>query len=189
MSKLTQEYLKECLYYNKDTGTFIWKKRPIEHFGNTSYSERICNMWNGKFCGIMAGKVQPHGRTKYIYISITTDGERKIFSAHRLAWLYTHGSFPMLQLDHIDGNGLNNIISNLRDVTFLENCKNRRLSSKNTSGFTGVYWVEKSNKWLANIYVNGKRIRGGLFLNIGDAIEKRKQMNIEYGFHENHGKI
>ena len=67
------------------------------------------------------------------------------------------------QIDHIDLNGLNNVRSNLRFVTPAQNCWNRRTNSRNTSGYKGVCWNKKCNKWQAGIKVHGLKKHLGLF--------------------------
>ena len=58
------------------------------------------------------------------------------------------------QVDHADGDGLNNCRYNLRDGTGFRNKANTRMRSDNTSGFKGVY--HRGGKWRARIRVNGK---------------------------------
>ena len=54
-SKLTQDYLKECLHYDPDTGIFTWRERPVSHFSSGIYSaERVCNQWNSQNAGVVA---------------------------------------------------------------------------------------------------------------------------------------
>lgn len=64
---------------------------------------------------------------------------------------------------HVDGNRLNNRRSNLRVVTYAQNGYNKRLSSRNTSGYKGVYWHRSANKWAARISKNYKQKHLGLF--------------------------
>lgn len=61
-------------------------------------------------------------------------------------------------------------------------------AKNNSSGFTGVCFDKNANKWRVDIRVDGKLIYGGLFDILSDAIDRRKEMNIEYGFHKNHGR-
>jgi hypothetical protein len=58
------------------------------------------------------------------------------------------------EIDHIDGNGLNNRKSNLRLATHCENNRNRKINKNNTSGFKGVTWDNKTAKWRAKIMLN-----------------------------------
>lgn len=71
--------------------------------------------------------------------------------------------------DHINGDGLCNLRSNLRIATHVENGRNRGKSRNNTSGYKGVGWFERDKKWRVYIRVNGKQIYLGAFYNIKDA--------------------
>lgn len=68
-----------------------------------------------------------------------------------------------MQVDHRDGNGLNNTSYNLRLATHQQNQRNKRLQRNNTSGFKGVSWYKKESLWVANISVNGRTITLGRF--------------------------
>ena len=63
----------------------------------------------------------------------------------------------------------------------------RRLQANNVSGFNGVDYDKKKQKWQARIQVNGKRKLVGRFNTKVEAIVARQKANVEYGFHENHG--
>lgn len=66
------------------------------------------------------------------------------------------------EVDHIDGNGLNNLRKNLRPATRKENSRNRiKLNSNNTSGYRGVY--ERYGKWIAQISINNEMHHIGTF--------------------------
>ena len=58
-----------------------------------------------------------------------------------------------LQTDHIDGNGLNNQRHNLRECTRSQNLQNQRRTK--SGGYKGVFWAEKSKKWVAQINADG----------------------------------
>lgn len=74
-----------------------------------------------------------------------------------------------MQVDHIDGDGLNNRRSNLRIVTAAQNAQNGKFRRNNKSGIKGVYWHKSKGKWDASITVNRKLIHLGQFAKIEDA--------------------
>ena len=132
---LTPEFVRERLNYNQETGEFFWKIRPS----------------NNTRDGQVAGAINPKG---YRIIKINWIG----YKAHRLAWLYVHGVWPIKDIDHINGIKHDNRIANLREVTTSENSQNRRHANANgTSGFLGVHWQPAYKCWIACIGVNGKR--------------------------------
>lgn len=106
---------------------------------------------------------------------------------HRLIWLWVHGYLPG-EIDHINGNGHDNRLENLRDVSHKENCRNVKRSKANTSGTTGVGWLAENKKWRAVIWVDEKQINLGSFNCKDAAISARKKAEADYGFHKNHGR-
>jgi len=182
MSELTQEYLKELLHYNPETGILTWKHRQDKWFKNTCYSGR----WNKKYAGKEAGciMVSKDGKSYKIFSIFKT-----LYRAHRIAWMYVTGEMPSDQIDHVDGNGLNNKFNNLRDVSNQINGQNTRKNTRNTSGTTGVSWNRHKMKWDAYISVNSRKVNLGRFINKNEAIEARTKASILYGFHNNHGSV
>jgi hypothetical protein len=61
------------------------------------------------------------------------------------------------QVDHINGNGLDNRKENLRFVTNRQNSQNRN-HRKGSSLFPGVSWCKPRKKWVAGILINGKSL-------------------------------
>lgn len=172
-------YLKTVLTYCADSGTLTWLKRPESHFSNA----RICNSWNAKHAGKVAGNQKPDG-----YFRVAVDGVR--YQSHRIAWAIYHGEMapPELVIDHIDQDPSNNRISNLRAVTHQENMRNQPIRKNNSSGVSGVSYSKKEKKWLARINVKGRYARIGAFEDFEDAVSARKQAEIDRGFHCNHGR-
>lgn len=82
-------------------------------------------------------------------------------------------------IDRIDVNG-NYELGNCKWSTRTEQVRNIRIPKRNTSGHKGVSWNKQRSKWHSRIAVNGKEIHLGLFDNIEDAIEARKQGEIKY---------
>ena len=183
---ITQDYLKECLRYDPRTGDFTWLKRPARHFKSVAGQSRA----NGGNAGKSAGDIHKEDSGKeYRRIRIShKGGSSGLYRAHRLAWLYMFGCFPQNQIDHINGDSLDNRIENLRDVSNLENGRNQKKPKNNKSGVVGVSWDKKKLKWASKICVSGKGLFLGYFDEIGDAETARLSANKKYGFHENHGK-
>jgi hypothetical protein len=160
-NNLPVDYLMDILDYNPDTGEFYWRYRPD-----------VAKRWNTKFAGKLAGAINLSG---YLQISI----HRKLYYAHRLAWAITYGLECDLCIDHIDGNKLNNKISNLRLATQQENHRNCKMYNNNTSGVKGVSWHKDAKKWRSWITINKIAIHLGLFDDIHSAAAARKYAEIE----------
>lgn len=96
--------------------------------------------------------------------------------AHRLAFLYMTGSIPD-EVDHIDGDSLNNKWVNLRPATTSQNHMNRKIL-KGVVGLRGVVKA-KSGRYIAQIKKDGKYNYLGTFANKEDASEAYKQKAVE----------
>jgi hypothetical protein len=138
---ITHERIREVLHYEPETGVFTWLVRT---------SSRM-------HVGDLAGS-----RTKKGYWAIRLDhGNHR---AHLLAWLYMTGAWPTHQIDHIDGDGLNNRWTNLRDGSDGVNYHNIVApQSNNTSGYRGVSWERSRGRWQAQIQANRKKRHLGYF--------------------------
>lgn len=157
------EELIEYLDYNENTGVFTWK----------------IDMRPNKYKGDAAGGVGGRG---YIIIGI----KGKIYKAHRLAWLFMKKKEAVGDIDHINHDRLDNRFCNLRIVSKRENARNRSLSIENKSGVHGVNF--KRNRWEVTIGVDGRNIYLGGYALFSDAVNIRKNAEVLYGFHENHGE-
>ena len=157
------EYLRERLDYDADTGVLTWRKQPLDAFATVSEGNR----WNTRYAGEAAGYVRSDG-----YLDFRIDGRR--FLAHRVAYAIAAGVDPgTMQIDHIDGDRLNNRISNLRSATKSENMQHRvGQDAKNTSGFRGVYRHRRG--WLAQVKHNGKQYSFGTYPTREQAAEAAK---------------
>lgn len=138
--EMTADYLRSILSYDPATGEFRWL---------VSLGRRVK-------IGDVAGH-DAHGGYRRVKI-----GGRPYF-AHRLAWLYVHGRWPIAEIDHIDTYTGNNAIANLREATNPQNMKNRKRQANNTSGFKGVTWNTKDRAWRAQIKVGGRQIHLGTY--------------------------
>jgi hypothetical protein len=142
---ITQEYLKSLLHYDSETGVFTWIVSPARN--------------------VKIGSVAGFQCIRYWLITI----KGKSYLAHRLAWLYVYGEWPVSIIDHIDRNGMNNKIANLRQATYSQNALNKPSSRKNALGVKGVSYAAHAKKYLARAVLNGKHHHLGLFLDVESA--------------------
>ena len=182
-NKLGGFSLSDLFTYDPDTGIVRHNPdRPKESF-NTEQGYKI---WLNRYCGKISGCDDGHGYKK---VKLARSGKRMNIHCHRLA-LHLSGVkiAKGLHVDHIDGDTYNNRLNNLRVVTCQDNMRNAKLSSSNTSGTVGISWYHINGKWAAYIRVNYKKIHLGYYTNKDDAIEARRDAEVKYGFHENHGR-
>jgi hypothetical protein len=124
--------------------------------GNLVYRIRTSNRIN---VGDVAGSIN-----KYIGYVEMYFNKNKV-KAHRLIWIYHNGDIPdKLVIDHINGIRHDNRIENLRLATTTQNSYNRSKSIKSTSGYKGVYWNIKAEKWESKIQIDGILKHLGLFI-------------------------
>jgi hypothetical protein len=98
-------------------------------------------------------------------VNYCEDAKRKHTTVHLHRWILE--SFYNVRIggcgiDHINGNGLDNRLENLRVATFSQNMHNRGAYSNNATGFKGVHCVGAFGKHSAQIQVNGKKVHLGL---------------------------
>ena len=136
---ITYQRLRELVEYDPASGKFSWRKVRANRSPDNSLG---WISWNGYCC-----------------FSI----ERRIYRAHRLAWLYMTGQWPKEDIDHKNGERADNRWENLREATRGQNLANKRMDSRNTSGFKGVSWSRKCRKWQSHIKVNRKSMLLGFF--------------------------
>lgn len=73
-----------------------------------------------------------------------------------------------MEIDHINGNTLDNRRTNLRICTHAQNCKNC-IRKKGVSKYRGVYWYKNTKRWKSQISIDNKRISLGYYKNEIDA--------------------
>jgi hypothetical protein len=105
----------------------------------------------------------------------------KIIKMHRFILGVKKGEY----VDHRSGDPLDNRRANIRKCTLSENNCNRAMSRKNTSGFTGVWFEKRRNKWIAEIcHSHGKKVYLGQFDSPEEAAkahdEAAKQLHGEF---------
>jgi hypothetical protein len=129
---ITQQELKQQLHYDPETGIFTWL---------VSNNRKIK-------VGDITGSSNKKGYLR-------TQVNKKLYLAHRLAWLYMYGNFPIDQIDHINNIKGDNRIENLRESNHAQNTQNQIKAHKNNkTGLLGVH-IE-GNKFRADIMINKK---------------------------------
>jgi hypothetical protein len=142
---LIQERLLQVLDYNPETGVFT---RRLKQMGTAQ--------------GKISGSITSHG---YLVTSV----DNRLYSCHRLAWLYMTGNWPQGHIDHINGNRSDNRFENLRDVTQQQNIQNQRKAQKSNKS-TGILGVFKNGSgFAARISHNNTKIYLGTFKTIEEA--------------------
>lgn len=134
------DYLRSILFYAPETGKFTW----LESRGSIA-------------AGSPAGPRSTSRGKTYIYIKI----DKRLYQAHRLAWLMVRGQLPDNDIDHKDGDSENNRFCNLRDCSMSQNKANSKTYKNNKSGYKGVFLTE--GRYRVSIQKNRKRIHIGRF--------------------------
>lgn len=127
-------HLRALLRYDRRTGTLFWRERADAPPG-----------WNARFAGQAAGTRTGWG------VAIVVKGHKALL-AHRIIWKMVHGEDPV-EIDHRDGDPLNNRLRNLRPATRLQNMRNTR-RRPGASGYLGV--TRRGRRWTAKISVGGR---------------------------------
>ncbi|AYN94411.1 HNH endonuclease [Pseudomonas sp. LTJR-52] len=163
---ITQEQLKAKFHYSPLAGVF---------------EKRVGTKRKG-YKWVLVGTT----KTDTGYASMQIMGKR--YLVHRLAWLYVYGKFPDMALDHIDGDRLNNAISNLREVTAAQNVHNSQKPSHNKSGVKGVSYCEASKTWTAQVAIERRPVFMKRYKTKEEAIQAvRAARELAHGEYANHG--
>jgi hypothetical protein len=154
--------LSQCINYDPVTGLGTWLKTlsPAALSGS-----------------IVGGSRNSSGYMQFQY-------QKKRYLTHRVFWFLQTCTDPKnLEIDHIDGNKINNKFSNLRLASSAQNSHNWKISRQNKSGCRGVCLDKKSKKWRAYIMFYGKQIHIGMYFNFEQAVAARQAKELElYGF-------
>lgn len=145
---ITQDYLKQILHYDPETGVFTY----------------LLHRSSSATVGSVAGSINGKG---YSQIKIN----HKTYQAHRLAWLYVTGENPKQFIDHINGISADNRFCNLREATRSQNNMNTLRYKNNNSGYKGVCFYAPTKKFAAYIAWNKQRKNIGYFNTAKEASE------------------
>lgn len=165
LEKIGVDYLQECFEYDEESGELYWRKdRPLSHFSHPNTGKYWLETYGGKIAGSI-GKVRC---THYRILCIK--GFRTM--NHRVIWYMKHGYLPEI-VDHEDGDGLNNRMSNLRSSSLKDNPKNQKLNKRNKTGVSGVSYLKKYNAWRVMIGSGKNTVHFGTYYDFFEACCKR----------------
>ena len=103
-------------------------------------------------------------------------GKQKTLYMHRLIMDACYSQ----EVDHINGNGLDNRRENLRLCTHAENMHNRKVTSEGSSKYKGVSWHKSKKKWASRIWLNNKQIHLGYFKDEIEAAQVYNNAALKY---------
>lgn len=162
MSKPSLEYVTSRLSIDPISGTAVWIDATKHHAP-----------LNGANAGTPRAN---HSGKRYWYIKI----DNKAYKRSHLMFLVTHGRWPQHQIDHIDGNSLNDKASNLREATATQNAWNHKRRAKKSSLPMGVRLMPQSGRFQARIACEKKVMHLGTYATPDEAhkvyLEKRKEL-------------
>lgn len=148
-------------YYEVDTG-LPWTSRTSRNDYNSQLKRILC--------------------TNDGYYQIVSKG--RTLKWHRVVWQHFKGEIPKdLTVDHINNNRSDCRIENLQLLSQKVNSRKRCRRDNNTTGFAGVHWCNRENKYVARIGIDYKRKHLGYFDNPEEAYKVYLSAKAEY-----HGK-
>ena len=178
----TPDELRKLLRYEPETGRLFWRERSAKDYQHTKDPKRCAASFNARDAGTPALTCI----NSWGYLSGAV--WRRSLLAHRVIWAIVHGRWPEDEIDHINGDKLDNRAENLRSVTGVANRRNMPTQANNTSGITGIN--RRGVSWIVRIGVGsrGKRLHIGSFKCFALALKSRKDAEAQYGYHRNHGR-
>ena len=134
--------------------------------------KRIYKTWQS-----MRSRCRNKNHTAFYYygargISVCKEWDKSYFNFRE--WAYSNGYDDSKTIDRIDGTG-NYCPDNCRWATYQEQNTNLGMLSTNTSGYKGISWNKKHQKWRCNISINNKTKHIGDFDNIEIAAQARNK--------------
>jgi hypothetical protein len=150
------DLLNHLFMYDKSNGRLFWKNP--RSFSKKPGDEAGCEAQNG------------HQRYRVVNIS------KVLYLTHRIVWVMNYGQLGTEEIiDHINRDGLDNRLINLRIASKRLNSLNARIQSRNVSGVKGVNWDKSREKWIAQMVVDGQRVFSKRFDDLESAIAARQK--------------
>lgn len=173
---VTPQELAELLSYDPETGGLTWLPRPLRFFrdGEGRYTAaRAKKIFDRQFANTPA--LNTHNPAGYLRGNLFG---RSLMS-HRAAYALMTGHWPEDQIDHINGVRDDNRWVNLRPVTNRQNQHNSRSAKNSSSRYIGVSSCRKTNRWVAYICPDGRKINLGAYNTEEEAAKVRDEKALE----------
>lgn len=179
---LTKQYLQQFYDYDPETGVIRHAHRADHLFSHPSGAAKYKKHYEGTVAGCLVND----GPRQYITINL---GGREL-KAHRVAWIMCNGEIPEgLVIDHVNGDGTDNRLENLRVVTTSDNSANSTISKRNKTGITGVSFNRKTERYVVSICRNSQpKLLSQSLQDFFEACCMRKSAEIRFDYHPNHGR-
>lgn len=158
---MDEQTLKQFVLYDENTGVF----------------ERLIGTGKGASVGT---KTKGCLDVSNGYRKISINGKQ--YYAHRLAWLYMTGKWPLDQIDHVNEIRDDNRFENLREANNAQNNQRSKARSDSKTKVLGVFWHKKAKKYVAQIRNLNQTIYLGLYETIEMASSARKKAELELNF-------
>jgi hypothetical protein len=170
---LTHEALLKAIEFDERVGRFRYLPRADTEFDHSKF--------NRKYAGALAGDEREN-----TYRTIYIKGKRYLETT--VAWFYYKGEWPMTEIRHDDGDRLNIREGNLRvadqSITADVTVARKRRNTNNTTGYAGVTFCPKRQKFLVRVCRGGKRRYGGAFNDLHQAGAKATAMYAALGLED-----
>lgn len=131
MEKSIEDYIKEQLRYDADTGLFWWNYAKVHRN--------------------LDKPVGSNHNQGYKLVCIRFNGKKNYYLLHRLAWFMFYGVWPEDQIDHTNGIRSDNRIVNLREVSNGQNQQNSISKKGSSSQYKGICWYKPYEKWMVRL--------------------------------------
>ena len=159
--------------------------RKIECYENYSVSN-MGNVRNDKTGKILKGRPT---KTGYLLINICNKNEKRknILISRLVATIFIENPNNFEEVDHINRIPCDNRVENLRWISRGNNNRNKKKMEGTSSKYRGIYWVEKTKKWEAQITLNRKHKYIGRFETEEEAYTRWCEVVYEHNLQEIYG--